>query len=1567
MRNHLFLRRAGEGVVSRWAALGMIVAVLALVMTSFAFVPVASADEIGTSTTTSPTTTKPTTKPPVTTADAPPAITTAPRTSTSEAEAPEPEAPITEKPTLTTTAPTTTAPAAAQRLAAGGVNPGIDVKITDIQLEGKNGQQITVGDSVEVKGTWDASNAAPQPGDQFTIQFPDELKLDANPTIPLEGDDGTVWGTCALVAATNLMTCVLSDAVTDRPDEVKGDFFVYTKAVGYTTSETVDFTINDTVTPVDLPGSGGISDGRAIGEATKSGKLADNKQAVRWTIDIPGADLAALDAAGTGSATLSDALSANMKLCEDGRVNAKLLAGRPGDLAEVPGVVAVTQSAAGEPVSIVINNGAPFANDKLYRVEYTSCTTSGVVDLPTEGDESVVYDNSVTIGGNTVDAVGVGQTWRPKTGPEKSGNLDRDKRYMEAAWTILIPGNIIADSPDSTVTIAETLGGLHSVCESGLQLKIERAHRLPAPDGSGYASTDVTGEFDIVHSATAGATDFTVTITPKDADTIDPKQYYYVKYRTCLTGDKVPDSTDTFTNTATVNSTPVNATTKGPDFTGKKTGKINTEPKDVAGEKQPAGTTLDWNVEIPGHHLENLTDRAVITDTFSDTMTVCEVSNDLKKNLNLKVISRDFLGNNGVHAEHDLTATTTVTRTANGIDVTLPKDAGDYNRETRYYINYTLCTTSGGLDQRGTEYSNTLAYEGGPNLSSNVKQEWGGGGTGQGVSRGSFSLLKQIDSASEKFPEGTEFTVKVEEFAPGQNPATDAPYSTYNIKVKADGTPVSGVNARGTGWQVRLSEIDLPTVDGVYFEQGTFREAPGVVLNGDRTQALVTITPKSNVEVKLVNTASLGSVKITKTVIGDGMGGLTGNEAFVINAGITYGDDNAGAESRQFTLKAGQFFELKALPIGAKVTFTEVKPLNTDRVTWSEPVINPKTLTIGTDAAANTVSVTNEATITQGTFELSKKLTGPQAFNKAVPKTFDVIATWLDADDNPQSKTLTLPADGTAVPYGQNLPGGTKVTLTETVPEDGNGLAWGVPAYSGNVTIGVDGAAVVTVGKDLGKVELTNFVDTNDGTLRIAKQVSGEAAGGIGDDVEFTVEARWRDGVDYSTESLIVKQGQTTPLGVDLPVGTEVTFTETGRPDVAGVEWGTISWGTDPTGESWLITGADGTATGIVSDDPTDGRLITLSNEALWKFGSVGFTKFILDGDDRIPATEADLPDGAEFEIRIDGIDPALPAGTDFPAVGETITLGAGNDFSWTSGEVVPRGTVITFSEVDPNPLPGIDWARPYYYVAADGGEPGYRNTVQVVAGEEAVVEIHNRPIPTTDVDIDKIVTGPKGSQVTKDGSTTFQVTATWTDVDDSARSCVLDVRPGASVTPTAQCDAAVIDGRVQFPLGTEITFVETGAHTDVSNVNWEDVKWSVKDGSADVVTIDGEPTGVTVVLTGDANKPVVLGLENVTSSKGLIIIPLPIPLPPWNGGSLIPPFPGPGPDVPVINPGPNEPGDYGHNGAPGEPAPAKPDQSPSLPVTGANVIWLTGGALALIAGGAWLTLRNRRRATSEE
>src|SRR5699024_3926049 len=62
---------------------------------------------------------------------------------------------------------------------------------------------------------------------------------------------------------------------------------------------------------------------------------------------------------------------------------------------------------------------------------------------------------------------------------------------------------------------------------------------------------------------------------------------------------------------------------------------------------------------------------------------------------------------------------------------------------------------------------------------------------------------------------------------------------------------------------------------------------------------------------------------------------------------------------------------------------------------------------------------------------------------------------------------------------------------------------------------------------------------------------------------------------------------------------------------------------------------------------------------------------------------------------------------------------------------------------------------------------------------EVTAVEIHNRVIPTTTVDIDKLVTGPKGKAVTKDKNALFQVTASWTDVDGNDRHCILNVVPG--------------------------------------------------------------------------------------------------------------------------------------------------------------------------------------------
>src|SRR5699024_1141827 len=481
------------------------------------------------------------------------------------------------------------------------------------------------------------------------------------------------------------------------------------------------------------------------------------------------------------------------------------------------------------------------------------------------------------------------------------------------------------------------------------------------------------------------------------------------------------------------------------------------------------------------------------------------------------------------------------------------------------------------------------------------------------------------------------------------------------------------------------------------------------------------------------------------------------------------------------------------------------------------------------------------------------------------------------------------------------------------------------------------------------------------------------------EDVEFTVKATWKSGTEYKSEILTITQGEATALSEKLPVETEITFTELDLPEIEGVEWGNITWGTDPTGESWLKANPDGSYTGIISDNPEEGRLVTVSNEALWAPGAISYEKYIITDESGagVPAAEANLPEGAEFEVSIENIE--LPAGKELPAdagiaVGDIITLNAANGFKWESEKVLPKGTKVTFSELAPKPLPGIDWSTQIDYIV--NGESADAPAADIEANEVTEVEIYNRVIPTTTVDVDKIVTGPKGNAVTKDENALFQVTASWTDVDGNDRHCILNVVPGqqAEVHPEpANCDASIIDGKPSFPLNTEITFEETGATTDVSNVKWSEVLWTVAGGSANISELEGSETGVVVELTGEANDPVKLSFENKSSANGLNIIPIPI-------------FPGdhtptpPTPDTPTpgepSKPGePSEPTDPSDPSSPSEPGdtpkspgsgPSQPSDGPSgskgggLANTGASVLGVAGAGLLLLIGGAWLALRGR-------
>lgn len=853
------------------------------------------------------------------------------------------------------------------------------------------------------------------------------------------------------------------------------------------------------------------------------------------------------------------------------------------------------------------------------------------------------------------------------------------------------------------------------------------------------------------------------------------------------------------------------------------------------------------------------------------------------------------------------------------------------------------------------------------------------------VEMGTLQLVKTISGEGESFVgEEAEFEV----FAQWRNSDAEE-FDSTTLTLRNDGVPVPlGVDLP-VGTEVRFTETGTADIEGVAWGAATWSGADWLDDSGDIATGVITDETAEGGLISLNNEAQWADrpVNIIKQIEGEAAEQVTA-EHFVVTA--TFPDTG---ESQTFNIRADEPANIGSFPVGTTIQFMETAPADTDQVTWGEPVFEPGSeITIGEEDLSVDVALRNFAEPTHGSFTLTKVLNGPEAGNENAPDSFQVLASWTDPAGAAQERTLTVPVGETYV-FEEQLLNGTEVTLREILPANGQGMAWGVPVFSGDVSQAQDGGGVLTIGLAQQNVTLSNFVDRNDGTLRITKAVSGEAAEAVPADAEFTVAATWEGG----SRELLVKAGESTPLGVDLPVGTEVSFTEIGRPAIAGVEWGGISWGTVPVDESWLNVDAQGVATGVISDNNLEGGLITLGNEALWQPGALGFEKLIDINGEIVPAPEAELPAGAEFKVEIESI--KLPEGKTLPvaagiAEGDTITLNAANNYRWISDKELPKGTTVTFTELQPTALPGLDW-----------GLPAYDPELTVTADGESIAQITNRAIPTTEVDIDKIVSGPKGEAVENSDSTYFQVTADWKDIDGQERSCVLNVVPGESAVPATGCEAAVLDGKVCFPTDTEITFTETGATTGVTNVTWGEVNWSVAQGAAELTELEGAATAIQVNLEAAA-EPVVLGLENETSSKGLIFIPLPIPLPPLPGFPDLSPFPdSPGVVDPLTPENPGSPGDpegsgnvdpttpdpqEGTNpqepegveaatpervvpGAPGDPVSAQPQggepesgvaSQAGLAATGANVLWLVGGALLLLIAGAWLALRGRGTST---
>jgi len=1290
--------------------------------------------------------------------------------------------------------------------------------------------QPTIGDALTVAGEWDATEADPQAEDTFTIGLPAEFAFPQSIPFSLMGTDGegvpVVWGNCLTDPATATATCELTDAVEANPELVRGTWQFQVEAVQATTAETVLFDLNGDPVSVDLPGEGGIDDGIELpGEVSKSGVMNQDNWSMTWTVDIPGANMV-----GQSTVTMRDTLGAGHEVCDPTGLKVETVRG--STVVDVTNLVTAGPSAGDTEFDLVL--AAPtggFDANVTYRVTYRTCTPDGRID-----PAGTTYDNSAQIQGWGDAGVGVGavenRPWLVDL--TKSGSvLGGGERNGAIAWTVVVPGDQLVGKDGFTFT--ESLGSGHEVCANTLDgLRVTERY-----GPSNTLQRDITPLL-AATTLSSSAQAFQVRFDIDDEDlAFRPSDYrYVVTYTTCVSSDELPGGGTAFANEVDVDGVVTGSQATVPARSQGKSGRINTSTVTIDGVEHMPQTTVNWTVTIPGELIEDQ-DVLSLTDTLSATHGVCEPgtpSGGDASRLNLRVQARDQIQGGGLATVDLLDATQLdvegqeIGLEIQATDLPIPTGMSDgFSREYQYVVTYTTCTTSGGMDAPGTSYGNAISGSG-ISFTTTSTQNNSGSGTGQGVTRGSVAVDKVLaDTPGAAFvPVDAEFTVHVAEIDPD-----GVLRNEYDLQVPLGGAPVSGLNARGTGWTVELTEPTFPAIPGVTFGDPVFGAGPGVtVTDGGRT-ATAEITPGANVSVTLTNEALLGSARIVKEVEGGAAGLVDADREYEVTASIDTSDlgpDVPAQPDRTLTVTEGEPAVVEDLPIGATVEFAEVRPVDDDVLTWGEPVISPSRVVV-TAAHAETpasITVTNTVERTVGTFRIVKEVTGDESDNPAVPGSVTVTATW-EEEGTPGSTTLSIPTDGTPVPLGEDLLVGTQVTLVETALTDGAGIAWAAPVWSGT-GVSLDGAdAIVTVGRDdEATVTLENHAATSTAGISLIKGVGGEAAGEVGPSAVFPVTATWTDadGVEQSRDLTIGTTGPT-PLGVELPAGTVVTLTEGDRPAIDTVVWGSIAF----SGEG-ITDAGDGSAQIVVSDQQDDVSLVTVLNEASWAPGAFAVTKSlagISPADTEVPAavvvvaswTDAEGAQTAELTVPTDGTRVRFP-------------------------QDLPHGTEVTLTETALDDSARFLWDAPAW--SGESVETvGLSAVVTIGAATDAEVSLVNTVTPLWgSVTLTKSVRG-EGASASAD--TAFPVTLSWTDLQGEVQTREVELTPGVDV---------VVD---RIPVATQVR-VEEHATTLAERVRWTGAQWSA--GSDNVaVTTDGGSAVARVTVDDGPGARAVLLLEN--------------------------------------------------------------------------------------------------------
>jgi choice-of-anchor A domain-containing protein len=539
----------------------------------------------------------------------------------------------------------------------------------------------------------------------------------------------------------------------------------------------------------------------------------------------------------------------------------------------------------------------------------------------------------------------------------------------------------------------------------------------------------------------------------------------------------------------------------------------------------------------------------------------------------------------------------------------------------------------------------------------------------------------------------------------------------------------------------------------------------------------------------------------------------------------------------------------QTFPAGTVVTFDEQPPDDVPGWAWGAPSVAPDPLTVTAEGdAVASVTVTNTAERTEGTFEVTKTVTDGADDPATAPEGTTVTVGWTAAFPGGGTAQGTVDlvagADGTFAPTSPvdgegnrvTFPVGTEITLDEPATDaPPPGFAWGMLSWSPTSTFTIERADQVVT------VDLTNLLVPEEAPTAFSVVKVLDLDEPVDPAPQFSLEYTF-DPPGEPRESRTVEIGVGDPITVDtrldgepIPAGSTVWVRE---PEPSGDDG--IAW-EDPvlTVDGEPLTDPD--EDGFYPVALVDGQTVALE---VTNVGQVPAGSFTLAKELDGPAAE-DVPEGLEFSVGWTATYPdgsTTSGSTSLPPDGAPVapTDAAGDPIDF------PAGTTVTFDEADLPDLPGWDWGEPT--ITPSELTVGDGETPQVTVTNAAAVE-HGR------FEVSKDLEGIDPGGVSADG---FDVPWRATLPDGSTDEGVLRV----------PADGSAVGPDRDFPVGTTVRVTEEPPSDGVLPDGWT---WAVPTWSpGSSLTID-EGAGTTAgTVTNSAVPTTTVRVEKLVDGTDL-------------------------------------------------------------------------------------------------